>query len=62
MEKDLYKLDVSERFIDEELASLFGKYTKLHPENHITIGVGVQTINPKILKLKTILLKNEIIS
>ena len=38
-------------FIDEELASLFGKYTKLHPENHITIGVGVQTINPKILKL-----------
>ena len=38
-------------FIDEELASLFGKYTKLHPGNEITIGVGVQTINPKVLKL-----------
>ena len=38
-------------FIDEELASLFGKYTKLHPENKITIGIGVQTINLKVLKL-----------
>ena len=38
-------------FIDEELASLFGKYTKLHPGNEITIGVGVQTINPEVLKL-----------
>ena len=38
-------------FIDEELASLFGKYTKIHPENKITVGIGVQTINPKVLKL-----------
>ncbi len=38
-------------FIDEELASLFGKYTKLYPQNQITVGVGVQTINPKVLKL-----------
>ena len=38
-------------FIDEELAALFGEYTKLHPQNQITIGVGVQTINPKVLKL-----------
>jgi radical SAM superfamily enzyme YgiQ (UPF0313 family) len=38
-------------FIDEELADLFGQYTKLYPENEITIGVGVQTINPKVLKL-----------
>ena len=38
-------------FIDEELASLFGEYTKLHSQNQITIGVGVQTINLKVLKL-----------
>ena len=38
-------------FIDEELASLFGEYTKLYPQNQITIGVGVQTINLKVLKL-----------
>ena len=38
-------------FIDEELAALFGEYTKLHPQNQITIGVGVQTINLKVLKL-----------
>ena len=38
-------------FIDEELASLFGEYTKIHPQNQITIGVGVQTVNPKVLKL-----------
>ena len=38
-------------FIDEELAGLFGEYTKLYLENQITIGVGVQTINPKVLKL-----------
>ena len=38
-------------FIDEELAALFGEYTKLHPDNQITIGVGVQTINLKVLKL-----------
>ena len=38
-------------FIDEELAALFGEYTKLHLQNQITIGVGVQTINLKVLKL-----------
>ena len=38
-------------FIDDELAALFGEYTKLHPQNQITIGVGVQTINLKVLKL-----------
>lgn len=38
-------------FIDEELAGLFGEYTKLYHENQITIGVGVQTINLKVLKL-----------
>ena len=38
-------------FIDEELAGLFGEYTKLYPQNQITVGVGVQTINPKVLKL-----------
>ena len=38
-------------FIDEELASLFGQFTKLHPQNQITVGVGVQTINLKVLKL-----------
>ena len=37
-------------FIDEELASLFGQYQKLHLQNHITIGVGVQTINLEVLK------------
>ena len=37
-------------FIDEELASLFGQYKKLHPENHVTLGVGVQTINWASLK------------
>ena len=38
-------------FLDEELAALFGEYTKLYPQNQITIGVGVQTINLKVLKL-----------
>ena len=33
------------------MAALFGEYTKLHPDNQITIGVGVQTINLKVLKL-----------
>jgi radical SAM superfamily enzyme YgiQ (UPF0313 family) len=37
-------------FIDEELASLFGDFTNLHNSNQITIGVGVQTINRKVLK------------
>jgi len=38
-------------FIDEELAGLFGEYQKIDPENQITIGIGVQTINLKVLKL-----------
>ena len=46
-------------FIDEELASLFGEYTKIHPQNQITIGVGVQTINPKVLKLMRRSIKKE---
>ncbi len=46
-------------FIDEELAALFGEYTKLHPDNQITIGVGVQTINPKVLKLMRRSIKKE---
>jgi len=37
-------------FIDEELASLFGQYQKLHLQNEITVGVGVQTINLEVLK------------
>jgi len=37
-------------FIDDELASLFGQFRKLHPQNQVTIGVGVQTINPDVLK------------
>ena len=37
-------------FIDEELASLFGQYTKLHAQNQVTVGVGVQTINRDVLK------------
>ncbi len=46
-------------FIDDELAALFGEYTKLHPQNQITIGVGVQTINPKVLKLMRRSIKKE---
>jgi len=46
-------------FIDEELAALFGEYTKLHPVNQITIGVGVQTINLKVLKLMRRSIKKE---
>ena len=38
-------------FIDEELASLFGQFRKLHPQNQVTLGIGVQTINPDVLKL-----------
>ena len=37
-------------FIDEELAGLFGQYKKLHLQNEITVGVGVQTINLEVLK------------
>lgn len=37
-------------FIDEELASLLGEFTSLHPQNKITVGVGVQTINRDVLK------------
>jgi radical SAM superfamily enzyme YgiQ (UPF0313 family) len=37
-------------FIDEELAALLGEYSALYPWNEITCGVGVQTINLKILK------------
>jgi radical SAM superfamily enzyme YgiQ (UPF0313 family) len=46
-------------FIDEELASLFGKYTTLYPQNQITVGVGVQTINPEVLKLMRRSIKKE---
>ena len=46
-------------FIDEELAALFGEYTKLHLQNQITIGVGVQTINLKVLKLMRRSIKKE---
>ena len=38
-------------FIDEELANLFGAYQKIDPGNQITVGIGVQTINLKVLKL-----------
>lgn len=37
-------------FIDEELAGLFGEFISLHPWNEITTGIGVQTINPVVLK------------
>jgi len=37
-------------FIDEELAALFGEYNALHPWNEMTLGIGVQTINPAVLK------------
>ena len=42
--------DNAKGFIDEELASLFGQYQKLHLQNEITVGVGVQTINLEVLK------------
>ena len=36
-------------FIDEELASLFAEFNRLHPWNEVTLGVGVQTINMEAL-------------
>jgi radical SAM superfamily enzyme YgiQ (UPF0313 family) len=38
-------------FLDEELAALFEEYNELHPWNELTLGVGVQTINLKVLRL-----------
>ena len=46
-------------FLDEELADLFGQYKKLHKDNEITIGVGVQTINLDVLKLMRRKIKKE---
>jgi len=37
-------------FIDEELAQLFHEFNSLYSWNDVTLGVGVQTINMKVLK------------
>lgn len=37
-------------FIDDELASLFGKFNSLYEWNEVTLGIGVQTINLEVLR------------
>lgn len=36
-------------FIDEEIAELFGEYSRISPRNITKVGIGIQTINQKSL-------------
>ncbi|MFH1642145.1 MAG: B12-binding domain-containing radical SAM protein [Nanoarchaeota archaeon] len=42
-------LEILPIFLDEEIAHLFGDYSRISPENRIMIGVGIQTINQESL-------------
>jgi len=43
--------EILPQFLDEEIAKLFGDYKKISPENRVTIGIGIQTINQEALEI-----------
>jgi len=44
-------VEVLPQFIDDEISKLFGQYIRISPENRITIGMGIQTINQESLDI-----------